>query len=622
MSEDARRDDLKIDIRDFLIYRKLSRRRALQAGVGLAAGAFGVDFLAACSGANNGNGSGNAGGKTSGSPKPAGGTSVGGTPREQTVVIDQTPFTVFDSFNVFIPNGFDPASGLQQVCFEYLWYLNLVNGALTPWLATGYEYNSDFTQVTFHLNPAAHWNDGVPFTARDIQFTIQMLQKNTSLLTSGFPTAPLEVKSLSTPDDHTLVIDLTNPDPRYHYNYICGIVNGFYVLPEHIWSSQNAQTFKFDPPVLTGPYKLKNALRDQQVYVWEKDPNYWNKSKLDPTPQYAAWRSASTDKDVAFSQFKQAETDCGSDYQHVSAAISGGYKNAEILDSFYDPCERAVWINVDSPSSGGILGDYRMRWAISSLIDRERIAKSIWVPSTAPGAYPWTDYKENKKWELPSVAAKYPLAYDPKKAAQLLDEIGAKKDSSGKRHYKGQPVSLQMITPGLPTQTGGEYDIGQLITQDLKAVGIDCSLKYLASAVFQQQYETGAYDLISWWLCGEYLDPYQVYEQFTSNLYEPVGKTASAGDWSRVRDPQFDAAVHELSARKPTDPAAKPYFEQALDRWFHDMSVIPSIQSLYTFQWNTTYWTGWPTNKNLYGIPHNWWGQFMFVLGHLKPAGS
>ncbi len=38
--------------------------------------------------------------------------------------------------------------------------------------------------------------------------------------------------------------------------------------------------------------------------------------------------------------------------------------------------------------------------------------------------------------------------------------------------------------------------------------------------------------------------------------------------------------------------------------------------------YNTRYWTGWPTEDNPYTIPANWWGQFLFVIGTIKPAGA
>ena len=71
-----------------------------------------------------------------------------------------------------------------------------------------------------------------------------------------------------------------------------------------------------------------------------------------------------------------------------------------------------------------------------------------------------------------------------------------------------------------------------------------------------------------------------------------------------------------------TAASAKPIFKEALTEWYTQMPVIPSIKTIYTHQANTTYWEGWPTDDNLFMVPNNWWGQFMFVVGALKPAGS
>ncbi len=50
--------------------------------------------------------------------------------------------------------------------------------------------------------------------------------------------------------------------------------------------------------------------------------------------------------------------------------------------------------------------------------------------------------------------------------------------------------------------------------------------------------------------------------------------------------------------------------------------MIPVIQTGYPSYYNTTFWKGWPTDDNLYQVPLNWWGQFMFVLGKLEPTGQ
>ena len=55
---------------------------------------------------------------------------------------------------------------------------NKSSGELVPWLATGYEWNSDNTQLTFHLHTGVLWSDGQPFSAKDVTYTFDLLKGN------------------------------------------------------------------------------------------------------------------------------------------------------------------------------------------------------------------------------------------------------------------------------------------------------------------------------------------------------------------------------------------------------------------------------------------------------------
>lgn len=619
--------DNQVDPQDFLRH-CLTRRGALKGGAGvaaaLAAGLGGLG-LTGCSGGGqySGNKKNNSGGGNNSSARHAttvgkSAGSVSPTPREKTLLVDQAVFTVFDSFNPLIPNGEQYNGGLGQVCREYLWYFNMATGETTPWLGTKWEYADNFKTFTVHLNENAHWNDGKPFTSQDVVFSINLIKGNKQLLGGGPITD--EVESISAPDDHTVVVKLNITDPRYHYNWICGIVaTSWFVLPEHVWKGQDPTSFKNNPPVYTGPYKLKETKSNLKMYVWEKDPNYWNSSNLDPKPEYVVYRSAPT-ADAEIEQFKNGACDvtgAANMYSLVKAAISGGYQYATIT-GMLDPCPRAIWINCDD--SHKPLNDPRMRQAISALIDRQKIASSIWDPASDPAKYPWAAFDGNKKWDNEQIAGKYALSYDPNKAKSLMDEMGIKADSSGKRIYNGKQLSLEIITP--TANPGAEYLIGQLLAADLKAVGIDSSVRTLSSAVYNERTMKGDFDIKSEWLCGEVYDPWQVYNEFNDKYYVPVGKSANVNDYPRLKDPTFSKYMDQLAVISPTSAEAVPIFDKALDRYFADLPAVTSIQTLYTHQFNTTFWTGWPTDDNLYQGPANWWGQFMFVVGALKPTGT
>jgi peptide/nickel transport system substrate-binding protein len=285
-----------------------------------------------------------------------------------------------------------------------------------------------------------------------------------------------------------------------------------------------------------------------------------------------------------------------------------------------DPCARAILINCDP--SKGILADHRMRWVVSLLLDREHIAKSIWEPATTAATYPWTSYDSMKKWELPEVAAKYPLEYDPKRAAELLDEMGARKGSDGKRRYKGKKLDFTIINPG--PNTAPEYQVGQLLVKELEKLGIDANLHMIpTSSVYTAAVAKGDYDMRAEWGVCSVLDPYQTYRKYDGSTYEPIGKRViGGGNDVRLKSEKLGKLVGSMTEVEPGGAEAERLYEQALEEWYTQMPVVPYIDTIYTHHANTTYWTGWPTNDDLYQPPNNWWGNFMFVIGEIAPTGK
>lgn len=586
----------------------LSRRQVLQMALITSGGIITGNLLAACDSNPNA--------QTSTSSK----NNIIPTPRNQTVVIDQVEFSVYDSFNPFIPNGQEYEAGYGQVCKEYLFYNNMVTGEIKPWLGKEWKYNADHTQLTITLNPKVHWSDGTPFTSKDVSFTAQLVIKYPALAVSGAPDIRRFVKSITTPDDHTVIFDLKEQNPRFHYNFICGIVDAFQVMPEHIWSKQDPMKFKFNPPVMTGPYKLDRTIQSQKMYIWKKDPNYWNKDEFDPKPEYVIYRTGPT-ADSEVEEFKRAQIDMGAniDFTHATAIKNSGYQNIVIETKFRDPCPRAFAINCDP--SKGLLADPRMHWAISYLVDRKTLGATVWIPPTPPAQYPWADYPGNDKWSTKDVAAKYPLTYDPKKAAALLDEMGAKLGSNGKRTYQGQPLHYEIMTS---TKVGDpEYINGQRLADELNKLGIDAAVKAYSGPVWTNKFNNGTYDIACYYLCGDVFDPGQLYTQFEASKAAPIGQDGSAGNnLSRTHYKELSDLAVQIDNADPNDPKNKALFDKTLEAYYKYLPMVPIYQTAYPSIYNTTYWTNWPTDDNLYQIPSNWWGQFLFVIGNLKPTGK
>jgi peptide/nickel transport system substrate-binding protein len=538
------------------------------------------------------------------------------TPREQTVVIEERPTNIWDSFNPFIPNGEVGAFGLGIVCREYLFYANFLTGEVTPWTAESYEYNDDFTQATLRLNPNVTWSDGEPFTAHDVVFTQQILLDNPQL--NGAGAVIRDVADVSAADDHTVVWDLTTSNPRFHYRFIAGIsADGLRVVPQHIWEGEDPGTFKFNPPVQTGPYILNEASATLLYYLWEKNPNYWNKANLDPTPQNVMYRQSS-EVDASVQAFLDGDVDVPSiDYLN-QVQIESQYDQTARFD-FPDPCPRGIYFNCASPNP--LVSTPEGRWVLSHLIDREVIATTIWQPPSRPATYPWADYEAWKAWAPAEVMDQFDLTFSIDKANELLDAMGATERDGDTRILNGTPLRLTMITP--IEVTGLEYQIGSSFANTAKEAGIDIELKSLPGSAFGDAFQTGNYDLTIHWLCGMQFDPNQLFAGFHSRNYRPIGERAENDHASsRLQSPELDALVEQLDTIDVEAEASKSVFNDALTVFMQELPAVAPIQTVFPLFYNTAYWTGWPSAENPYTIPAHWWGQFLFAIGNLKPTGS
>jgi len=377
-------------------------------------------------------------------------------------------------------------------------------------------------------------------------------------------------------------------------------------------------TMKDNPPVRTGPYKLDRVIQAQKMYIWKKNPDYWNKDAFDPKPEYIVYRTGPTlDSEVEEFQRGQIDIPGSLDLTHATTIKNAGYKNIIIESQFRDPCPRGFLINSDP--SKGLLADARMHWAISYLVDRKTLAASTWSMPTVPAQYPWADYQGNDKWSNKEIVAKYELTYDPQKAAAQLDDMGAKAGSDGKRSYQGKPLQYEIISPAKPGDP--EYLNGQKLADEMNKIGISTTIRYYEGAAYSDKLANGQFDIVAGWICGNTFDPGQLYTDFEIRKYVPIGQNAN-NNKNRVHNQVLSDLAVKIDNVDPNSAGAKALFDQALEAYYQYLPEIPIYQTTYPTFYNTTYWTGWPTNENLYNVPSDWWGQFLFIIGKLQPTGQ
>lgn len=97
-----------------------------------------------------------------------------------------------------------------------------------PYLAESWEIADDGLSVTLNLVQGAVFHDGEAITSEDVKFSME-----TSKANHPFKTMFAAVDTIDTPDDHTVVINLSEPHPAILLAMSPGLLP---VIPEHVYN--------------------------------------------------------------------------------------------------------------------------------------------------------------------------------------------------------------------------------------------------------------------------------------------------------------------------------------------------------------------------------------------------
>jgi microcin C transport system substrate-binding protein len=152
-------------------------------------------------------------------------------------------------------------SSLDEVASEY---------AL---LAQAARYPSDFSWVSFRLNPAAKWHDGRTVSVDDVIWSFEAFKKLHPILAQYYA----HVARVEKLGDSEVRFEFDAPGIRE----LPQVVGQLTVLPRHWWEGIDpsgnrrdvAQT-TLEPPLGSGPYRIK-AFEAGRSLVYERVDDYW-----------------------------------------------------------------------------------------------------------------------------------------------------------------------------------------------------------------------------------------------------------------------------------------------------------------------------------------------------------
>jgi peptide/nickel transport system substrate-binding protein len=292
---------------------------------------------------------------------------------------------------------------------------------LAPGLATSWEFVQPNTW-RFHLRHGVTFQDGTPFNADAVKYTMDQLATagQTSYIGIDKPSVTKVV------DPYTVDITPSFPNRRLVEQLV------------HPSNSIVAPGSTPDHPVGTGPFEFVSYQRNQQIVVKRWD-GYWGpKPKLDQIT--FKFIPDANDRVLAL---ESGEVQAAFDVPRESAAEVASRPGLRVARSPVGAYE-ALYFMIRGASGFDLGQDPAIREAVALAIDRNVIVKNVWqgnaqviqtmIPPSVLGPYS-------------SMVTGFP--YDPTRAKQILDQAGWAVGSDGIREKSGRKLSLTMVV-GFP----------------------------------------------------------------------------------------------------------------------------------------------------------------------------
>ena len=327
-----------------------------------------------------------------------------------------------------------------------------------PGLAESWDVSTDGKTITFKLRQGVTFHDGKPLTSADVQFSIMDAAKVTH---PRGPNTFAAVTSVDTPDDNTVVLNLSEAAP-----YMMMAFSGYEtpIIPKHIFGEGDLRSHpNANEPIGSGPFKFTEWKKGQYIRL-DRNENYWKDgqpyldrivARIIPDP---STRTAALEKGEA----------------HFAAMGAVPFNDAKKLAENPNLMVTTKGHEMISPVSELLLNTEReplnnkaVRQAIAYAMDRQFIIDNIWFGYGKPATGPMSSNFAPSGLYTDDVTT-YQVSDGVEKANAILDEAGFEKDADG--------VRFELMHDALPY--GQEWTrFGEYVQQALGKIGIKVTIR-------------------------------------------------------------------------------------------------------------------------------------------------
>lgn len=294
-------------------------------------------------------------------------------------------------------------------------------------LAESWEISEDQLTITFHLRKDVRWHDGVPFTAKDVEFTYRQLTD--PRVKTPYSGDFERVESFSAVGDFTVLV-------KYKEPFVPGLASwGMGILPAHLLEGKDLNTAGFSRnPVGTGPYRFLRWKTGELIEL-QANPDYFEGS---PHIQRYLYRIIPDQATMFLELQGQGIDSMGlSPLQFQRQTETDFFKKQ--YQRFQYPSFGYTYLgfNLNDPR----FSDAKVRKAITAAIDRREIIDGVLLGLGRELTGPFLP----DSWAYDDGVP--PVPYDPALAKQWLQEAGwMDHDQDGWLDKEGRKFEFTVIT--------------------------------------------------------------------------------------------------------------------------------------------------------------------------------
>jgi peptide/nickel transport system substrate-binding protein len=282
-------------------------------------------------------------------------------------------------------------------------------------------------ETSWRLREGARWHDGVPLTAEDLLFILEVGRDRQM---SNFNTLAYEsIEEATAPDPRTLVV--TWKEPFIGADGLLGAGAGL-LLPRHLLEAayRNDRATLLDLPYWTsefvgaGPYRLRDWVAGVGMLLVANDDFVLGRPRIDEIEV-----TYIPDANTLTANLLAGTVDVTDNVGSIDLGVQlrDRWRDGTVLFNYGSDNLQALWPQFIEPHPA-VVADLQFRRALAHAIDRQELVDTL-VAGMSSVPHSFLSPNQAAYRDIEAAIPRY--EYDARRAAQILEDLGYRKGPDG-----------------------------------------------------------------------------------------------------------------------------------------------------------------------------------------------